>query len=69
MLLIYEINSLRKELKMARDRLYQYETTLGLNQASNQSNAAEMRFKLQAAIEDRDDIDIEHENALEVIKS
>lgn len=54
---------------MARDRLYQYETTLGLNQASNQSNAAEMRFKLQAAIEDRDDIDIEHENALEVIKS
>lgn len=66
MLLVYEINSLRRELKNARDRLNQYETTLGLNQASHASETTEMRYKLQTAIEDRDDIDIEHENALEV---
>lgn len=65
MLLIYEINSLRRELKVARDRLNQYETSLGLNQTSH-GDTAEMRFKLQAAIEDRDDLDIAHENDLEL---
>ncbi|ODN04433.1 Cilia- and flagella-associated protein 57, partial [Orchesella cincta] len=66
LLLVYEINNLRRELKNARDKLNQYETSLGLNQASHATEAAEMRYKLQTAIEDRDDIDIAHENVLEM---
>lgn len=66
MLLVYEINNLRRELKNIRDRVAQYETSLGLTQASRASEAAEMRYKLQTAIEDRDDIDIAHEIELEV---
>lgn len=66
MLLVYEINNLRRELKNTRDKVYQYETSLGLNQASHAAETGELRYKLQAAIEDRDDIDVEHEDVLEV---
>jgi len=66
MLLVYEINSLRRELKVTRDKISSYEVMLGINQATQMSDAAEMRFKLQHAIEDRDEIDIAHEKEIEV---
>src|SRR5438067_1598135 len=55
MLLVNEINSLRTELKRARDKITQYENALGFNQA------AELRFRLQHAIEDRDEIEIQND--------
>lgn len=67
MLLVYEINNLRRELKISRDKISSYETALGFNQAAHAAEAAEMRFKLQHAIEDRDEIDIQHENVIEVL--
>jgi len=68
MLLVYEINNLRRELKLARDKIGQFEITLGVSQASNATEAAEMRFKLQHAIEDRDNIDIANEDEAEVFE-
>jgi hypothetical protein len=66
MLLVFEINSLRTELKRSRDKVTAFENALGFNQASHAAEAAEMRFKLQHAIEDRDEIDIQHDQILEV---
>jgi hypothetical protein len=66
MLLVHEINNLRRELKLSRDKITLFETGLGFNQASQATEAAEMRYKLQHAIEDRDEIDINHENEIEV---
>ncbi|OXA41793.1 Cilia- and flagella-associated protein 57 [Folsomia candida] len=65
MMLVYEINNLRAELKRTRDKVASYETALGFN-ASHATEAAEMRLKLQHAIEDRDEIDIQHDNVVEV---
>lgn len=66
MLLVYEINNLRTELKRIRDKVVSYENSLGFNQAAHAAEAAEMRYKLQHAIEDRDEIDIQHDNVIEV---
>jgi chromosome segregation ATPase len=65
MLLVYEINNLRAELKRTRDKVTGYEKALGFN-AAHAGEASEMRFKLQHAIEERDEIDISNDHALEI---
>jgi len=65
MLLVTEINNLRRELKTVRDKILAYENTLGVTQTAHAAEAAEVRIKLQNAIEDRDEIDITHEEELD----
>lgn len=66
MLLVYEINNLRRELKFARDRILSYEIALGVTASSQASKQAEMRVKLQNAIVEREEIEIGHNKTLEV---
>ena len=64
MLLVAEINSLRKELKLARDRILSYEAALGVTAASNVNEKAEMRLRLQNAVIEKEEIAAEHRKAL-----
>jgi hypothetical protein len=66
MLLVYEINNLRRELKLSRDRIVLYENTLGVTSSSKAADQAEMRLKLQTAIADKDELQLEYSKELEL---
>ncbi|CAG7830333.1 unnamed protein product [Allacma fusca] len=65
MLLVFEINGLRRELKIIRDKLESYENILGVNSTSKPTEAAELRQKLQEAVANREDIDLDFNEQLE----
>ena len=68
MLLVYEINELRRELKVARDKLSSFELAFGIYSNAKPAETAEMRIKLQNAVMKREDIDMDHEIQLEVFR-
>jgi len=65
MLLVYEINNLRRELKMCRDRIQSYENALGVNISSQAAEQAEMRLRLQNAVVEREEVELEFNKELE----
>lgn len=68
MLLVYEINNLRRELKTCRDRILSYENALGVNISSQAAEQAEMRLRLQNAVVEREEVQLEFNKDIEVLR-
>ena len=66
MLLVFEINGLRRELKLTRDKLASYEAIIGVSGSSKPSEAGELRLKLADAVTAREELDLDHNEELEV---
>jgi len=67
MLLVFEINNLRRELKITRDRAQAYEMCLGILPSNfNNSKTMEMKVRLQTAIRDKEAVSLLHDRELQV---
>ena len=66
MLLVYEINNLRRELKVTRDRILAYENTLGILTSSKNADQSELKSKLYSVVVEKDEMTLDFNKEMEV---